>query len=205
VAVGAFSLLILAAGATGILVGNADPNVPADVVVAADRSGRASRDLVRTPVTVLPTPTTSPSTTALPPGAETSRITAGDRAASAAKPKATSTASRGSVPVPTSCRRYSGNQRTACALLPKFGFPIGEMSALVPLWNHESGWNHRAENPSSGAYGIPQALPGSKMGSVASDWRTNPATQIRWGLGYIKGRYGSPSGAWSFWQANGWY
>jgi hypothetical protein len=73
------------------------------------------------------------------------------------------------------------------------------------MWNRESSWNVSAQNPSSGAYGIPQALPGDKMASVASDWRTNPATQIKWGLGYIKDRYGSPSAAWTFWQANGWY
>jgi hypothetical protein len=79
------------------------------------------------------------------------------------------------------------------------------MPALDALWSHESGWNHTAANPSSGAYGIPQALPGNKMASVASDWETNPATQIRWGLGYIRDRYGSPDAAWSYFQANGWY
>jgi hypothetical protein len=79
------------------------------------------------------------------------------------------------------------------------------MPALDQLWAHESGWNQFAENPSSGAYGIPQALPGSKMVSAGADWRTNPATQITWGLGYIRDRYGSPSAAWSFWQANNWY
>lgn len=103
------------------------------------------------------------------------------------------------------CGSYSGNRRTACNLLGSFGFSTGQMSALDQLWDHESGWNHRAENPSSGAYGIPQALPGSKMGSVAADWRTNPVTQITWGLGYIKDRYGTPAAAWSFWQANNWY
>jgi hypothetical protein len=73
------------------------------------------------------------------------------------------------------------------------------------MWTKESNWRVSAENPSSGAYGIPQALPPDKMGTVAPDWRTNPATQIKWGLGYIKDRYGTPSDAWSFWQANGWY
>jgi hypothetical protein len=69
----------------------------------------------------------------------------------------------------------------------------------------ESGWNVTATNASSGAYGLVQALPGSKMASAGADWRTNPATQIKWGLDYMKSRYGSPCGAWSFWQANGWY
>ncbi|MDX2644166.1 transglycosylase SLT domain-containing protein [Streptomyces sp. PA03-1a] len=70
---------------------------------------------------------------------------------------------------------------------------------------HESTWNPYAVNPSSGAYGLVQALPGSKMASAGADWRTNPATQIKWGLDYMNGRYGSPCGAWSFWQANHWY
>jgi hypothetical protein len=69
----------------------------------------------------------------------------------------------------------------------------------------ESGWNPSATNASSGAYGLVQALPGTKMASAGSDWRTNPATQIKWGLSYMNGRYGSPCGAWSFWQAHNWY
>ncbi|WP_174248243.1 transglycosylase SLT domain-containing protein [Streptomyces hoynatensis] len=71
--------------------------------------------------------------------------------------------------------------------------------------DHESGWDYTASNPSSGAYGLVQALPGSKMASAGADWQTNPATQIRWGLNYMDSRYGSPCGAWDFWQANGWY
>jgi hypothetical protein len=71
--------------------------------------------------------------------------------------------------------------------------------------DHESGWNYQATNASSGAYGLVQALPGSKMSSAGSDWQTNPATQIKWGLNYMNDRYGSPCGAWSFWQANSWY
>ncbi|MGJ5833108.1 transglycosylase SLT domain-containing protein [Streptomyces ossamyceticus] len=71
--------------------------------------------------------------------------------------------------------------------------------------NHESTWNYKAVNPSSGAYGLFQALPGSKMSSAGSDWQTNPATQIKWGLNYMESRYGSPCEAWSFWQANHWY
>ncbi|WP_170970500.1 transglycosylase SLT domain-containing protein [Streptomyces zhaozhouensis] len=71
--------------------------------------------------------------------------------------------------------------------------------------DHESGWDHTATNPSSGAYGLMQALPGSKMASAGSDWQTNPATQIQWGVNYMESRYGSPCGAWEFWQANNWY
>ncbi|MEV0096040.1 transglycosylase SLT domain-containing protein [Streptomyces sp. NPDC050738] len=68
--------------------------------------------------------------------------------------------------------------------------------------DHESGWNYRATNPSSGAYGLVQAYPGSKMASAGADWQTNPATQIKWGLNYMENRYGSPCGAWSFWQTH---
>jgi hypothetical protein len=122
-------------------------------------------------------------------------------------PSETSSPSTG-VPlpeIPESCAEYSGNQAIACAMLPDYGWGLGEMPPLVELWDHESGWNEYAENPSSGAYGIPQALPGSKMESCGDDWQTNPATQICWGLGYIQSRYGSPTAAYDFWQANGWY
>lgn len=86
----------------------------------------------------------------------------------------------------------------------KYGWNVGQFKALEELWYHESRWLHRVGN-SSGAYGIPQALPGSKMRSAGSDWQTNPETQIRWGLGYIKGRYGSPSRALGHWGSYNWY
>lgn len=76
---------------------------------------------------------------------------------------------------------------------------------LYQLWQKESGWNTTSGNPSTGAYGIPQALPGSKMGSVGSDWASNPSTQITWGMGYIAGRYSTPCSAWSTSQSRGWY
>lgn len=85
------------------------------------------------------------------------------------------------------------------------GWGDGEFACLVPLWTHESGWRVDAANSSSGAYGIPQSLPGSKMASVGADWQTNPATQITWGLNYIAGRYGTPCGAWGSFQSKGWY
>jgi uncharacterized protein YabE (DUF348 family) len=85
------------------------------------------------------------------------------------------------------------------------GWGQDQYNCLVVLWDHESGWRVNAYNP-SGAYGIPQALPGSKMASAGPDWRTNPSTQIRWGLNYISSRYGTPCNAWAQWQANGgWY
>jgi hypothetical protein len=93
----------------------------------------------------------------------------------------------------------------AAAMLAQFGFSSDQMSCLEPLWSGESGWNVHADNPTSSAYGIPQALPGSKMASAGPDWENNAATQIKWGLGYIQSRYGSPCGAWSFKQGHGWY
>jgi hypothetical protein len=93
----------------------------------------------------------------------------------------------------------------ARVLVADRGWGSGQFACLNSLWNRESGWNSRAQNPSSGAYGIPQALPGSKMGTVAGDWRTNPATQITWGLNYIADRYGTPCGAWGHSQSSGWY
>lgn len=88
-------------------------------------------------------------------------------------------------------------------MLQRWG--LAQWPFLNALWNKESGWRTTARNPSSGAYGIPQALPGSKMASAGSDWRTNPATQIRWGLGYIGDRYGSPLKAWGHSKRTGWY
>ena len=85
------------------------------------------------------------------------------------------------------------------------GWGDDQFACLVALWNKESGWRVNAYNAGSGAYGIPQALPGSKMASAGADWETNPATQISWGLGYIGGRYGSPCGAWDHSQRTGWY
>ncbi|MEV5505820.1 transglycosylase SLT domain-containing protein [Streptomyces orinoci] len=83
--------------------------------------------------------------------------------------------------------------------------PGDQFQCFSNIVNNESSWDYTATNASSGAYGLVQALPGSKMSSVADDWRTNPATQIKWGLSYMNDRYGSPCGAWSFWQANQWY
>lgn len=81
----------------------------------------------------------------------------------------------------------------------------GQYQCFSNIVDHESSWNYQAVNASSGAYGLFQALPGSKMSSVGADWQTNPATQIKWGLNYMNSRYGSPCQAWSFWQANHWY
>ena len=107
------------------------------------------------------------------------------------------------APLPT----YSGGDPRSIAqqMLAAYGWGSDQWGCLDSLWQRESGWNPYAQNPSSGAYGIPQSLPGSKMATAGSDWRTNPATQIKWGLSYIQGRYGSPCGAWGHSQSVGWY
>jgi uncharacterized protein YabE (DUF348 family) len=110
------------------------------------------------------------------------------------------------VPDPTTVVVSPGSaQAIAKAMVADRGWDSSQFSCLVSLWNRESGWRVQASNASSGAYGIPQALPGSKMASVGSDWRTNAKTQITWGLNYIAGRYGTPCGAWGHSQATGWY
>jgi hypothetical protein len=103
------------------------------------------------------------------------------------------------VPDPGSAQAY------AYAAVQSRGWGDDQYSCLVSLWNRESGWRVNAMNSSSGAYGIPQALPGSKMASAGDDWETNAGTQIEWGLGYITGRYGTPCGAWAHSEDAGWY
>ncbi len=96
-------------------------------------------------------------------------------------------------------------QALARLMVGERGWSASQFVCLKLLWTRESRWNYRASNPSSGAYGIPQALPGAKMASAGSDWRTNPATQIEWGLDYIADRYGSPCSAWAHSERNNWY
>jgi hypothetical protein len=96
-------------------------------------------------------------------------------------------------------------QHIGYEMLPSFGFnQTTEWTCLLDIWNRESGWVYDAENP-SGAYGIPQSLPGDKMASAGADWATDPTTQIKWGLGYITDVYGTPCGAWDHEVADGWY
>ena len=122
-------------------------------------------------------------------------------------------------PVPAGAKLASGGRAAPAAGVPDpgtaqaiahemvvaRGWGEDQYSCLVALWKKESGWNVFAHNTSSGAYGIPQSLPGSKMATAGADWATNPATQITWGLGYISGRYGDPCGAWNASQIKGWY
>lgn len=96
-------------------------------------------------------------------------------------------------------------RQVARQMLGSFGWSQRQFPYLNWLWNAESGWNVYAQNPYSGAYGIPQALPGAKMATAGPDWRTSARTQIRWGLRYIRGTYGSPRLAWDHEVAYGWY
>lgn len=144
----------------------------------------------REPVQAAPEPEEPESTQA--PSTETT-----DEPAVTEEPETTETA-------PT----YTGGDPRGIAqsmMQSQYGWGADQFSCLNTLWNNESGWNPSASNPSSGAYGIPQALPGSKMAAAGADWRTNPATQISWGLSYISGRYGTPCGALSAQNAQGWY
>jgi hypothetical protein len=197
------------AGGGGTLLYLDDGGKPAPAPTTVDLAGRGdgdrvSRDLIRTdPSSASPSP--SPSSPSPSPSASPSPTHTASPTRAAPKPTRTATKAVTKAATPAGCTQYSGNQLTACQLLPSFGFSTSEMAALVPMWDRESGWNTTAENPGSGAYGIPQSLPGDKMASAGPDWQTNAATQIKWGLGYIKDRYGTPSDAWAFWQANGWY
>lgn len=135
-----------------------------------------------------PTPTPTPTIVVPPPAPPTPR--ARPAAKTVAKP----------APAPARLTGVPGARAFARGQLSS-----SQWECLDVLWEHESNWRHRASNPSSGAYGIPQALPGNKMSSAGSDWRTNPTTQVKWGLHYISERYGSPCRAWNFWKKNRWY
>jgi hypothetical protein len=121
------------------------------------------------------------------------------------KVAALSAAPAGQVDAGSKDLSESDPRDVARALLGDFGFSSDQFTCLDSLYTRESGWNVSADNPSSSAYGIPQALPGSKMSSAGADWATNPVTQIRWGLGYIQDVYGSPCGAWGHSESYGWY
>jgi len=119
-------------------------------------------------------------------------------------PIAKSSKSGSSNPAPNVVPNPGSAQEIAFNMVTARGWGQSEFNCLVSLWNKESGWRVNAANP-SGAYGIPQSMPGSKMASAGADWATNPATQITWGLNYISDRYKTPCGAWAKSQASGYY
>jgi len=127
---------------------------------------------------------------------EAARIEAAEKAAAKARAEAMARAVREARSNPRAVGKLMAADR---------GWTGSQWTCLNSLWTRESNWNYQASNPSSGAYGIPQSLPGSKMASAGSDWQTNPITQIEWGLDYIAGRYGTPCGAWAHSEDVGWY
>jgi membrane protein involved in colicin uptake len=146
--------------------------------------------------------------------AQQSRATAAKRAAAkkaaakkariaAAKRAAAKRASRSAIR--SIAPNTGSNRRIGREMAAKRGWTGDQWTCLNNLWTKESGWSTRATNASGSAGGIPQALPASKMASAGDDWRTNPATQIKWGLRYISGRYGNPCGAWRHFQNRNWY
>ena len=113
--------------------------------------------------------------------------------------------SAGGAPPPGVVANPAAARAYAASAIGGYGWGSAQYDCLVRLWNRESGWRADAYNASSGAYGIPQSLPGSKMAAAGADWRTNAATQIDWGLSYISARYGAPCSAWAHSEAYNWY
>jgi Transglycosylase SLT domain len=201
------------AGAAVIVTVSAAPTPTAPTPTAPTPTAPTPTASVRsTRAASTPRPTPSPTamrgagTVALTPDTLAARERAVEAAAAAKKAKARAAAAAKASRSSDRTAPPGGSPKAiARALMANYGWGDDQFSCLVTMWNHESGWNPRAENPGSGAYGIPQALPGIKMAKYGSDWRSNPATQISWGLNYIKTRYNTPCGAWSFWQRGSWY
>lgn len=159
-----------------------------DAVTGSQASLVRDEIVVHTP-TPTPTPTPEPAAAAAP-----------------AAPAAASAPRAASIAIPAVAAPNPGSaQAAARQMVLARGWGEDQYSCLYNLWQRESNWNVYAQNRSSGAYGIPQALPGSKMATAGADWQTNPITQINWGLGYIAGRYGTPCGAWGHSESVGWY
>jgi hypothetical protein len=195
--VGVFILAVgAAAGSYSVFTGNDSHSAPIQVAInpsaTEDPAVLAARDSARAK-------------------AEAAAAEAAERARQANEVTAAEETAEQQVPqtpmpdVPASCDEYTGNRALGCALLLEAGFGLDQMGCLDALWTRESNWRAEAHNSSSGAHGIPQALPAEKMAVYGEDYLTNPVPQIRWGLDYIRNRYGTPCGAWSFWQANHWY
>jgi hypothetical protein len=131
---------------------------------------------------------------------QTGRVDQGEPAAPPATPPAT-----GRCDAASSDAALSANQRLGKKMAADRGWTCGQWRCLKVLWIRESAWRVYATNPTSGAYGIPQSLPATKMAAAGGDWRTSARTQIRWGLAYIDDRYGTPCRAWAHWRSVHWY
>ena len=165
----------------------------------------ATLDAERTQLVAMTTAARTLTVVAKPKLASPAEVAAANPGTTAGTGSGSGSGSGGIVYVTSTPPDPGSAQSIAYNMLASFGFnPATFFGCLKDMWDRESGWVYDAENP-SGAYGIPQALPGSKMASAGADWQTNPATQIKWGLGYIKAIYGDPCKAWAFWQVNHYY
>ena len=177
-----------------------DPAAFRPVAIAdlpADRTAPGGRDaLASSEPSPEPSPTPAPSPSASPAPTPRPLPTPKPTPRPTPKPTPRPTPRPTPVPVPTvaTARAYALSALGAT-----------QYACLDAIATRESDWNPYAVSPSTGAYGIPQALPGDKMATVGADWRTNPLTQVRWMIGYVRDAYGSACGAWSFWQVNSWY
>lgn len=186
----AAALVLAATASVTVLAGATGDEAPPDTRAAArpqptvshTRTLPASRDAARSRLAPHPSPTPAPTKA---------------HHSNTPRPRVSSPTAR---PRPVAPPPAASPREYARAQVGSAQFPC-----LDALWNKESGWNPTAQNPTSSAYGIPQANPGSKMASVGSDWHSNPITQIRWGLGYIRAVYGTPCAAWKHSQATNWY
>jgi len=201
------ALLTLAAGLTGGLFLDDDDSDQAKQsaadAAAYEEAERVEQDLIRTQhAEAMRGEAIERARLKAEAEAEAARKRAAEEAARRNRPTTTAKPSYG--PIPANCQVYSGNRAIGCAMMLDAGYGLDQFPCLEKLWTKESGWSTTSSNP-SGAYGIPQALPGSKMAVYGDDWRTNPATQIKWGLNYIKSRYGTPCAAWQHFLDTGWY
>lgn len=200
------SMAVVATGATiggGLVTGSS----AADVSQAVDRGNPAGDTVVGSAGDTLGHPSEAQLAAAsvVPRGPSLSRSADRRDRTDPVKEAALSAEPAGEVAAGVKDLSDADPRDVAKALLAEFGFSSDQFGCLDSLYTRESGWNVYADNPSSSAYGIPQSLPGSKMASAGADWATNPVTQIRWGLGYIQDRYGSPCGAWGHSESYGWY
>jgi hypothetical protein len=205
--------MAVVAGVVAVFLGaGAATQAAGQAINAQDMSRTSESRTVDHSATPSATATPSASASASPkPSTASTPSQAAAPAPAAVAPQAAAPAAPAAPPAPAAPAAPvavddpSGAQAYAASILPSYGWGQGEMSALITLWNKESDWRTTATNASSGAYGIGQSLPAEKMASEGADWQTNYQTQIRWGLNYIKERYGSPSAAWSFHLAHNWY
>lgn len=185
--------------ATGVLAATGALTVSVAGLAAGDKATRPTRAGSASAAVETSGPSPEDEKLALVKAVQRRQAARAVRAARERRDRAARSATR-SVP-------YTGDARGIAASMAasRYGWGADQFSCLDSLWTRESGWDHRATNPTSGAYGIPQALPGSKMSAYGADWQSNPVTQVEWGLAYIRDSYGTPCTAWGTFQSKGWY